>query len=111
MAVPTKYIVQELMPALSTRAFPTVVVWNRLEGRPRKDDFSRALKAEVRDAWWMLCKQWQVGEFLADDAGSPIFAKVRLRSSPVTDYQAAGGETELLPAGTVSGLKFAGTAE
>lgn len=98
MGVPTKYIVQELMPALSTRAFPTVVVWNRLEGRPRKDDFSRALKAEVRDAWWMLCKQWQVGEFLADDAGSPIFAKVRLRSSPVTDYQAAGGETELLPA-------------
>lgn len=54
MPVPSQYVVAELAQALSTRAFPTVVVWNRLEGRPRRDDFSRALKAEVRDAWWML---------------------------------------------------------
>lgn len=88
-----KYAVGDLKTALSERLFPTVTVWNRLEGRPHQDDFSRALKAEVRDAMWMLTKQWQLGEFQADDAGSPIFAKLRMRTAPVTKYQPAGATT------------------
>lgn len=96
--IPAKYVVADLKSALTERLFPTVTVWNRLEGRPRQADFSRALKAEVRDALWMLTKQWQIGEFQADDAGSPIFAKVRMRTSPVTKYQAAGGTTEAFDA-------------
>jgi hypothetical protein len=97
MPIPDKYVVHDLAPALSLRAFPTIVTWNRLEGRPRRDDFSRALKAEVRDALWMLCKQWQIGEFRADDAGSPVIAKVRLRSSPVVTYEAGGVAEPLEP--------------
>lgn len=89
-----KYTVPDLKTALSQRLFPTVTTWNRLEGRPRQSDFSRALKAEVRDALWMLTKQWQLGEFQADDAGSPIFAKLEMRTAPVTKYQAEGSATE-----------------
>lgn len=96
MAIPQQYVVPDLNVALTERLYPTVTVWNRLEGRPRAADFDRALKAEVRDALWMLTKQWQIGEFFADDAGSPIFAKVRMRASQVTKYQAAGGATENL---------------
>jgi hypothetical protein len=92
--IPQQYVVSDLRTALSQRLFPTVTVWNRLEGRPRSANFDRALKAEVRDALWMLTKQWQIGEFFADDAGSPIFAKARVRTSEVTKYQAAGGATE-----------------
>lgn len=66
---------------------PTIVMWNRLEGRPRRDDFVRALRAEVRDPLWMLCKQWQVGEFQGDDAGSPVFAKVHIDTTRITRYQ------------------------
>src|SRR5687767_10110236 len=55
--------------ALTARLFPTVTLWNRLEGRPRTENFARALKAEVRDALWMLTKQWHMGEFFGDDAG------------------------------------------
>ena len=44
---------------------PAIVYWNRLEGRPRKEKIDRTLKAEVRDPLWMLCRQWQVGEFKA----------------------------------------------
>jgi hypothetical protein len=62
-------------------------------GRPRQNDFGRALKAEVRDALWMLTKQWQIGEFQADDAGSPMFAKLRMRTAPVTKYRPGGGAT------------------
>ena len=71
----SRYVVADLKAALDGRLFPTVTLWNRLEGRPRRDDFDRALKAEVRDALWMLTKQWQIGEFQADDAGSPLFTK------------------------------------
>ena len=37
-------------PRCAERQFPTVTVWNRLEGRPRTPEFDRALRAEVRDA-------------------------------------------------------------
>jgi hypothetical protein len=55
---------------------PTAVTWNRLEGRPRSDDLTRPLRAEVRDPAWMLARQWQLGEFEGQDAGAPIVSKV-----------------------------------
>ncbi|MDH3711459.1 MAG: hypothetical protein OER04_16310, partial [Cyclobacteriaceae bacterium] len=63
------------------------------EGRPRKEDFDRALKAEVRDALWMLSKQWQMGEFIGDDAASPVLAKLQLATSKLTKYQAKNGDS------------------
>lgn len=77
------------------RAFPyrpTITVWNRLEGRPRTENFDRALKAEVRDALWMLSKQWQMGEFIGDDAASPVLAKLHMATSKLTKYKAKNGE-------------------
>jgi hypothetical protein len=73
--------------AMSQRRFPTVTTWNRLEGRPRTRSFDRALKAEVRDALWMLTKQWQMGEFRGSDAGSPVFAKLHLSTTRLTKYR------------------------
>ena len=66
---------------------PSIMLWNRLEGRPRTEDFDRALKAEVRDALWMVSKQWQMGEFIGDDAGSPVLAKVHIATTALTKYQ------------------------
>jgi hypothetical protein len=76
---------------LVEKKLPTIVMWNRLEGRPRTHHFDRALKAEVRDALWMIGKQWQMGEFKADDAGSPVYAKVHITSSHLDRYKAANG--------------------
>jgi hypothetical protein len=86
--------VVNLNEALAARSFPTVTLWNRLEGRPRRDDFSRALKAEVRDALWMLTRQWQLGEFQGDDAGSPIFTKVHVTRATLKKYRARGQAAE-----------------
>jgi hypothetical protein len=72
------------------RLLPTIMMWNRLECRPRTKDFDRALQAEVRDALWMLTKQWQMGEFKADDAGSPVTAKMHMATTRLTKYQADG---------------------
>jgi hypothetical protein len=63
-----------LPDALRHRVHPAVGLWNRLEGRPRTTDFDRALRAEVRDALWLLTRQWQVGEFRGSDGGSPVTA-------------------------------------
>ncbi|MEM6651257.1 MAG: hypothetical protein AAF582_01565 [Pseudomonadota bacterium] len=70
---------------------PTTLMWNRLEGRPRARDFHRALKAEIRDPLWLLTRQWQTGEFIAEDAGSPIIAKVAYTTDQLTDVKGAKG--------------------
>ncbi len=87
------YAVANMPVALEKRLYPTITVWNRLEGRPRRKDFSRALKADVRDGMFMLTKQWQMGEFLGDDAGSPATAKLQVATTRLRTYQAARGKT------------------
>ena len=71
------YVAMPEIEAILTRKarLPTTVMWNRLEGRPRRPDFTRALQAEVRDPLWMITRQWQMGEFIGEDAGSPVTAK------------------------------------
>ncbi|WP_328455467.1 hypothetical protein [Amycolatopsis sp. NBC_00438] len=73
--------IADLAGALTRRENPTVGVWNRLEGRPRTTDFSRALRAEVRDPLWLLARQWQLGEFQGSDAGSPVTATYSVTAS------------------------------
>ena len=92
--MPRPTVPVDIREALQLRQLSTVTVWNRLEGRPRTLDFDRALRAETRDALWFLTKQWQMGEFEGDDAGSPALVKLQARVDPLTRYQAADGQTE-----------------
>jgi hypothetical protein len=85
--VPSSLPIGEMSEALRLRRFPSVTTWNRLEGRPRSTNLERALRAEVRDALWMLTKQWQMGEFRGSDAGSPVSAKVRVDTTRLTKYR------------------------
>lgn len=87
----------DVRAALSKRQFPTVTVFNRLEGRPRTVAFDRALRAEVRDALWMLTKQWQMGEFRGADAGSPVFSRLLAQTTRLTKFRPDSAATEPLP--------------
>ncbi|HRI59765.1 MAG TPA: hypothetical protein PK228_08575, partial [Saprospiraceae bacterium] len=58
-------------------------VWNRLEPRPRKRDFSQVLSAPTADALWMLTRQWQMGEFKGEDASTAITTRLEIQSRPV----------------------------
>lgn len=49
---------------------------NRLEGLPRQAEFEKSLRAEIADPMWMLTRQWQLGEFQGEDAGTACQAKV-----------------------------------
>jgi hypothetical protein len=73
---------------------PAIVAWNRIEARPRTNDFSRSLRAEVRDALWLLTRQWQMGELEAEDTGSPIDARLTTRRLRIDRVQLGGGPTQ-----------------
>ncbi len=68
---------------------PSVVTWNRLEGRPRTANFQRSLRAEVRDPLWMLTRQWQFGEFRGEDAGSAVSAKLQVNVTSLNRFSIA----------------------
>jgi hypothetical protein len=68
---------QVLTPLLiAAYRIPSITAYNRLESSPRSEDFTRSLKAEVRDALWMLTRQWQFGEFQGEDAASPVTSQI-----------------------------------
>lgn len=55
---------------------PRIIAFNRLETRARTIDFTRSLRAEVRDPLWMLTRQWQFGEFNGEDAASCVTSRI-----------------------------------
>ncbi len=90
----SRFEIVDIEAALAEKLHPTVISWNRLEGRPRTVDFVRALRAEVRDGLWMLTRQWQGGEFRGEDAGSPVFAKVHVATTRLTRFRPGSAEPQ-----------------
>jgi len=66
---------------------PSITTWTRLEPLPREGSMARSLQAQVRDPLWFLTRQWQVGEFIGDDAGSPIQATLGLEQRSITTFR------------------------
>jgi hypothetical protein len=66
---------------------PSITTWTRLEPLPREGSMARSLQAQVRDPLWFLTRQWQLGEFLGDDAGSPVQATLGLEQRSITTYR------------------------
>ncbi|MGA2371294.1 MAG: hypothetical protein ABSG11_11555 [Candidatus Korobacteraceae bacterium] len=46
------------------------------------------LEGQVYDPAWLLGRQWQVGEFVGDDAGTPINATLTVTANPLSGYGA-----------------------
>jgi hypothetical protein len=84
----------DLHMVMARALLPTVTQWNRVEGRPRTAKFDRSMRAEVRDALWMFTRQWQLGEFRGDDAGSPMLTQMRVDYTKLT--KAKFGEDAIL---------------
>src|SRR6478735_2480865 len=64
-----------------------VSYYNRLEPRPRANDFRGTLAAEIRDPLWFLARQWQMGEFEGDDAGSLAYVEFSGRTAKLPRWQ------------------------
>lgn len=76
---------------------PSITFWNRLEPRPRSNNFGPSLAAQVRDPAWFLCRQWQTGEFAGQDAGSPAFITIATTASQMTSFTTGGAATTIDP--------------
>jgi hypothetical protein len=71
------------------------ITWARLEPRVRPDspdgNLARAVKAAIHDPLWMLCRQWQLGEFQGEDAGSPVAVQAQVATTPLTRFKPNDG--------------------
>lgn len=73
--------------SVEASAEPSITSWTRLEPSPRDGSLQKSLQAQVRDPLWLLTRQWQVGEFLGDDTGSPVHATLGAEMQTVTTYR------------------------
>src|SRR5216683_7264840 len=74
-------------------AVPSITTWTRLEPRTRKpENMTIGLQARVHDPLWFLARQWQLGEFQAEDAGSALSATVTAQAARLTSYQSLASD-------------------
>ncbi|HEX3475961.1 MAG TPA: hypothetical protein VHT91_13135 [Kofleriaceae bacterium] len=76
----------------------SITWWNRVEPRPRTPDIVSPLQARIRDPLWLLTRQWQLGEFLGVDSGSPAWVQLTERIGAMTDWVQGDGTTAPLAA-------------
>src|SRR3989442_1458930 len=73
---------------------PSITYWNRIEPSPRSDSIVRGLEAAVRDPAWFLARQWQIGEFHGEDAGSPATVSFRSRATHFESWNVEDGQVQ-----------------
>lgn len=71
----------------------------RLEARSTSAELAPGLAARMYDPAWTLGRQWQVGEFLGDDAGTPVAVELEASAAQLAWYRPGdGGWTSYDPA-------------
>jgi hypothetical protein len=74
---------------------PSITFWTRIEPFARLDDIDLGLQAQTHDPLWLLARQWQTGEYQAEDAGTPVLATFRAERSPLARFRpGAAGKAE-----------------
>src|SRR5687768_17327636 len=48
-------------------------------------------QARLHDPLWLLARQWQFGEFQAEDTGSAARVRIESEQAPITRYRAGNG--------------------
>lgn len=75
----------------------SITTWTRLEPVTREGSMQRSLQAQARDPLWFLARQYQMGEFRGDDAGSPLHASVLAEFRNITTYRPGNDDTKTKP--------------
>ena len=77
----------------------------RLEPLPPFGDLQRGFAQEVADPLWMLARQWQLGEHVGEDAGTPVGVTIPVSHTPIEPV--GGRDPTIVPAEAI----VEGTAE
>ena len=67
--------------------------YQRIEPRSRKEDFQESLEMRTADPLWMLGRQWQFGEFQAEDNGTPVSVEIEYHTNEIDQYAPANNAT------------------
>jgi hypothetical protein len=59
----------------------------RLEARTKSSQLEPGVAARVYDPAWMLGRQWQLGELLGEDAGSPVGIQLQAETAMISRYR------------------------
>ncbi len=70
----------------------SITTWTRLEPNPVSDNMTPSLEACVYDPAWMMARQWQLGEFRGEDAGTPIDVSIEVHAAPLVVFQSKSGK-------------------
>ena len=62
----------------------------RLEPTPRATGIEEGLAARIHDPLWLLTRQWQLGEFHGQDAGTPAIVEVAGKTTVIDAWR--GGQ-------------------
>jgi hypothetical protein len=65
---------------------PSITTWSRLEPQSTAADVDSGVAARVYDPLWLLARQWQVGEFQAEDGGTPVAVRWRGQVASLRRY-------------------------
>lgn len=84
------FITKERFTALDTFALANPPSWTRLEPQSVTGDPRPGIEARVHDPLWMLGRQWQLGEFEGEDAGSPMTVRIVSRTRAIDRWAPAG---------------------
>ncbi len=69
----------------------------RMEPLPRSNEVASGLAARIHDAAWLLTRQWQFGEFIGQDAGSPVVVSIGGRSERISAWRPVPEDVEPPP--------------
>ena len=58
------------------------------------EGYKESLKAKTKDPLWFLVKQWQTGEFMAEDCGHPVHTEISYAELPTKTVVHGNGNTE-----------------
>lgn len=91
------FIGKEKFTAVESFALAKPPSWTRLEPVSTTGDPKPGLEARVHDPLWLMGRQWQLGEFHGEDAGTPLAVRV-VTNTVAVDRWSAGfdGTAELL---------------
>ena len=68
----------------------SITIWNRIEPRVRSTSLT-SVEARLYDPLWLLGRQWQVGEFDGEDAGTPVRARLVAEHNRLSRFQPRDG--------------------
>ncbi len=90
------FIATERFTAVQTFALAKPPSWTRLEPVSTTGDPTPGLEARVHDPLWLIGRQWQLGEFHGEDAGTPLAVRV-VTDTVAVDRWSAGLDSPAAP--------------